>query len=406
MTTESERLGTENGRQGVDVARWDNEGGAPGRARLANCGGESGTDVSRPIVTDAGGIQVHAHAAEKISHQMNGAPASTARASAVWDERHLRAATRAAGVALWAWNVDTDAINMDERAFDLWGIPSSERTITFETLSRNIHPADLLRVRSAFVATRAIVGSYEIDFRILHDGELRWISARGQGDDVDIAERLMFGIFLDVTQRKQAEEANELLAGEMSHRVTNLLQIATALTHMSSRSASTKEEMAQALASRLMALGRAQGLVRPTPGNKVEAALLGDLLAVLLAPYDEQGATVRIRISVPKLRVGETSSTTLALVIHELATNAAKYGALSTDAGTLDVSCNIKGDEVVVVWTERGSPTRVAPANPSGFGSKLVDRTVSAQLGGSIAFNWSPEGVVVTLRMSKRRMEA
>jgi PAS domain-containing protein len=176
---------------------------------------------------------------------------------AVWDERHLRAATRAAGVALWSWNVDTDAITMDERAYELWGISTSEHTITFETLSRNIHPADLMRVRSAFSATRAIVGAYEIDFRILQEGDIRWISARGQGDDADIVGRVMFGVFLDVTQRKQAEEANELLAGEMSHRVTNLLQIATALTHISSRSAKTKEEMAHALTSRLMALGRA-----------------------------------------------------------------------------------------------------------------------------------------------------
>ena len=76
----------------------------------------------------------------------------------VWHEKHLRAATRAAGVALWSWNVDTDAITMDEAAYDLWQVPKSEVTITFEILSRNIHPSDLERVRSAFAATRAVVG--------------------------------------------------------------------------------------------------------------------------------------------------------------------------------------------------------------------------------------------------------
>ena len=85
----------------------------------------------------------------------------------VWDEKHLRAATRAAGVALWSWNVDTDAITMDERAYDLWEVSKDEQKITFEILSKNIHPADLERVRSAFAATRAVVGAYEIDFRIL-----------------------------------------------------------------------------------------------------------------------------------------------------------------------------------------------------------------------------------------------
>lgn len=322
----------------------------------------------------------------------------------VWHEKHLRAATRAAGVALWSWNVDTDAITMDERAYDLWEVSKDEKQITFEILSQNIHPADLERVRSAFAATRAVVGAYEIDFRILSGSDIRWISARGQGDDADIADRVMFGIFLDVTQRKQAEESNELLAGEMSHRVKNLLTIATALTQITSRSASTKEDMAQELTSRLMALGRAQDLIRPMPGREGGAALLGDLISVLLAPYDEKGASVRIRVSVPKMNVGESSSTTLALVIHELATNSAKYGSLSVASGTLDVSCNGQDDEVVIMWTERGGPPISAPATLEGFGSKLLHRGMAAQLGGSIDYDWSAEGVVATLRMSKDRM--
>ena len=322
----------------------------------------------------------------------------------MWNEKHLRAATRAAGIALWSWNVDTDAITMDEHAYELWEVSKDEQEITFEILSRNIHPADLERVRSAFSATRAVIGAYEIDFRILSGSDIRWISARGQGDDADIADRVMFGVFLDVTQRKQAEEANELLAGEMSHRVKNLLHIATALTQITKRSASTKEDMAHELTDRLMALGRAQELVRPVLGRKTEAALLGDLISILLAPYDEKGATVRIRVSVPKMNVGETSSTALALVIHELATNSAKYGALSLASGTLDVSCNANDDEVVVTWTERGGPPIAAPARLEGFGSKLVHRSMSAQLGGAIAFDWSEEGVVVTLRMSKARL--
>jgi PAS domain-containing protein len=101
----------------------------------------------------------------------------------IWSEKHLRAANYAAGVALWSWNVDTDAITLDERAYELWGISKNQPSVTFGILSKNIHPADLERVRSAFAATRAVVGSYEIDFRILYGNDLRWISARGQGDD-------------------------------------------------------------------------------------------------------------------------------------------------------------------------------------------------------------------------------
>ena len=323
-----------------------------------------------------------------------------------WSEKRLRAATRAAGVALWSWNVDTDAIAMDEISYDLWGVPITTESLSFAILSQNIHPADIERVSSAFSATRAVPGSYEIDFRVLVGRDIRWISARGQGADADIDDRSMFGIFLDVTQRKQAEESSDLLAGEMSHRVKNLLQLATSLTAMTSRSTTTKEEMVRDLTHRLTALGRAHDLVRPGPGQeKNERALLGDLISVLLAPYDEREASVRIRVSVPKMSVGEASSTSLALVIHELATNSAKYGALSAASGTLDVSCNAHDDDVTVTWAERGGPPVVAPVTLAGFGSKLVHRSMSTQLGGAIAFDWCPEGLVATLKMSKSRLE-
>jgi hypothetical protein len=167
----------------------------------------------------------------------------------------------------------------------------------------------------------------------------------------------MFGIFLDVTQRKQAEEANELLAGEMSHRLKNLLTVATALTQMSSRSAASKEDMAQELTSRLIALGRAQDLVRPVPGRNREGTLLGDLISVLLAPYDEKGASVRIRVSVPKMNVGEASSTALALVMHELATNS---------ANTARCRCQ------VAPWTYRATPTRTRTRSWSSGRSGVV----------------------------------
>ena len=319
----------------------------------------------------------------------------------VWDEKNLRLALDAAGVALWSWNVDTDRLTMDQRAYDLWGVPGNE-DVTFEDLSSHIHPADRDRVRAAFAATRAVLGPYEIDFRIMVGGKVQWVSARGQGNDVGMVNRIMFGIFLDVTGRKQAEEGHELLAGEMSHRVKNLLAIASGLTAITSRSVATTADMAHELTQRLTALGRAHDLVRPLPGQEGKAALLGDLLAVLLAPYDDMGAfSGRIRVSVPRMGVGESAATTLALVAHELATNSLKYGALSVATGTLDLSCTAQDSEVVLVWTERGGPPVVAATGPEGFGSKLVTRSISTQLGGSIAYDWSAEGVVITLRMNK-----
>lgn len=318
----------------------------------------------------------------------------------LWKPKNLVRAIEAAGVTLWSWNVDTDALAMDDHAYDLWGIDRGI-DVNFEDLSAQIHPADRDRVRAAFNATRAIMGAYEIDFRIMMGDELKWISARGQGDDAGIVERIMFGIFIDVTGRKQAEEGRELLAGEMSHRVKNLLSIATGLTQISARSTETSKEMAHELTLRLTALGRAHDLVRPVPGQtEAPSALLGDLLTVLLAPYDDLGAfSGRIRVSVPRMSVGEAAVTTIALIVHELATNSLKYGALSVDTGTLDVSCSSHDEAVTVVWTETGGPKVVPPAGPRGFGSKLIERSITDQLRGSIEYDWAEVGLTVTLHI-------
>jgi two-component sensor histidine kinase len=276
--------------------------------------------------------------------------------------------------------------------------------VSFEDLSCHIHPADRDRVRAAFVATRAVPGLYEIDFRIMVGKSVRWISARGQGADVGMVGRVMLGIFIDVTGRKQAEEGHELLAGEMSHRVKNLLAIASGLTALTSRSTTTPKDMARELTLRLTALGRAHDLVRPLPQREGKAALLGDLLAVLLAPYDDLGAfSGRVRVSVPRMGVGERAATSLALVIHELATNSLKYGAMSSDTGTLDVSCSHDEDIAKIVWTERGGPT-VVPPQRAGYGQQLVSRLLTDELGGSIANDWTSDGAIITLTMQTRRL--
>lgn len=319
---------------------------------------------------------------------------------------NLRRAVHAAGVALWSWNVTDDRFAMDEQGFLLWGLPYSLE-VKFEHLSAHIHPADRDRVRDAFTATRGILGSYEIDFRILLGDEIRWISARGLGDDSALHKGQMFGIFLDVTGRKQAEEGNELLAGEMSHRVKNLLAIASGLTNLTSRSTATVKEMAEMLTGRLTALGRAHDMVRPLPGHQGHAALLGDLLSILLSPYEDMGAfSGRIRVAVPRMGIGERAATSLALVVHELATNSLKYGALSADTGTLDLSGSSMDDDLELVWTERGGPQVEAPANAGSYGSQLIKRSVSGQLGGSIVYDWSAEGVVITLRLNGARLAA
>lgn len=321
-----------------------------------------------------------------------------------WGKNALERAIEAAGISLWIWNVDTDHFDMDERGFDLWDVPTDEN-LTFEHLSEKIHPADRDRVRAAFVATRATVGAYEIDFRTLIGDEVRWISARGRGNDEDIVNGTMAGVFLDVTGRKQAEESSELLAGEMSHRVKNLLGVASALARVTSRSSSDVADMTKQLTNRLTALGRAHDLVRPLPGNQGDAALLGDIFSVLLAPYDDQGAFAgRVRIAVPRMGVGERSAEALALIVHELATNSLKHGSLSTDEGVLDVSGCVVGDNVRIIWTEHGGPEVEIPEVDRGFGNKMIRSTVEGMLGGSIGYEWTKTGALVTVEIDAARL--
>jgi two-component sensor histidine kinase len=325
---------------------------------------------------------------------------SAPRLSAEWRTEHLRLAIEAACVALWSWNVDDNRFRMDARGCDLWGVPLTE-SVEFEDLSAHIHPADRDRVRAAFVATRSVAGSYEIDFRVIIGDQLRWISARGQGADAGMVERVMYGIFIDVTGRKQAEEGSELLAGEMSHRVKNLLTVASSLTQLSSRSSTSIEQMTTELIGRLTALGRAHDLVRPLPGSQGDAALLGDLLSVVLAPYDDHGAfSGRIRVAVPRMGLGERSATALAMVIHELATNSVKHGALSSEAGALEISGVDKDGLVVLTWAETGGPAVHHAPELHGFGSRML-RSLSGQLGGDLAYDWRESGLVASLPLRK-----
>ena len=320
-----------------------------------------------------------------------------------WGYDVLRRAIDAAGVSLWKWNVETDEFAMDDRGYELWEVTAGPE-LSFEHLSAKIHPADRDRVSAAFAATRATVGSYEIDFRTKSGPHVRWISARGQGDDAGIVNGEVTGIFIDITDRKQAEEGHELLAGEMSHRVKNLLAIATSLTRITSRSSSSIEDMTKQLMNRLTALDRAHDLVRPLPGDEGKSALLGDIFTVLLAPYDDEDEFAgRIRVAVPRMGVGHATATALALIVHELATNSVKYGSLSAE-GYIDVSGSMAGDDVEIRWAEKGGPEVTSPPDMKGFGSSLVRRTIEGQLGGSVSYEWSKGGAHVTMLISSEQI--
>jgi two-component sensor histidine kinase len=159
------------------------------------------------------------------------------------------------------------------------------------------------------------------------------------------------------------------------------------------------------LTERLTSRGRAHDLVRPLPGEQGKAALLGDLISVLLSPYDDTGAfSGRIRVAVPRMGVGDTTATTLAMVMHELATNSVKHGALAVPTGMLDVTGRTEGDEVYITWAETGGPEVLHEPEMEGFGSRMIRRSVTSRLGGSLSYDWQATGLVVTLTMQANRM--
>lgn len=135
--------------------------------------------------------------------------------------------------------------------------------------------------------------------------------------------------------------------------------------------------------------------------------MLGDLLAILLAPYDETAAFAgRIRIAVARMGVGEQTASALAMIIHELATNSVKYGSLSSASGFLDVTSVLDGDDICMIWAETGGPPISIQPELQGFGSRLTARSVSGNLGGSLDYDWQESGLVVTIRMRQDRLAA
>ena len=203
----------------------------------------------------------------------------------------------------------------------------------------------------------------------------------------------------DLRERKSSEEALELVARELSHRIKNIFSVVSSLVAVSARGHPDAQPFADAVAGRIEALAQAHEYVRPhspesrasLPGQTVQG-----LLQTLLEPYREAGVE-RIRVSGSDAPVGVRSATSLALVFHELATNAVKYGALSDPVGTVDIRCEQQDGSFSITWLERGGPAVAGPPARRGFGTRMSERVVSAQLQAAIAYDWDPAGLSVRL---------
>jgi PAS domain S-box-containing protein len=214
----------------------------------------------------------------------------------------------------------------------------------------------------------------------------------------------------DITERRRAEQQQRLLLREMDHRVKNLFALASGVVALSARTAATPEELASALRDRLVALARAHALTLPVTsegGKRVEqSTTLHALIRTILAPYEGQadGDRARVAISGSDVRLAGGLVTTFALILHEFATNAAKYGALSTPAGHVKIACFETDGQFALAWQERGGPRIDRHSDNEGFGTMLARATVKDQLRGEISRDWKPEGLTIRLSVSKDRL--
>jgi PAS domain S-box-containing protein len=208
--------------------------------------------------------------------------------------------------------------------------------------------------------------------------------------------------FRDITEQRKAEERQDLLVRELNHRVKNLFAVMGGIVSLSAKFAATPQDLTKVIRGRLDALARAHELVLPkflrSRGIQKPVTSIDALLTSVLSPYSaEDGGIERIAHSGPKIKLGDKAATSLALVIHELATNAAKYGALSNEAGRVEVRWTSEASQLRLTWVEREGP--VVPTTPSapGFGSVLAERSVKGHLHGEIIREWFGTGLKVTL---------
>jgi PAS domain S-box-containing protein len=212
----------------------------------------------------------------------------------------------------------------------------------------------------------------------------------------------------DVTERHRAQEQRELLFREMDHRIRNLFTLAGSVVTLSARSADTPKELTTIVRDRLDALARAHALTLPKRSDgsaQIEQpTTLQTLIRTIVSPYEEKGVSPRVEISGPDIPVAASLATGFALLLHEFATNAAKYGALSTPSGRINIACSEVDDLVSLVWTESGGPHIDKPPVGEGFGSQLAHATITGRLGGTLSREWNANGLTIRLLVARERL--
>lgn len=264
-----------------------------------------------------------------------------------------------------------------------------------------VHPDDFEATAIKFEHALKTATAFEDEWRLrLADGSYRYVLSRAVPSSDDPETARWFGTLTDIDDAYRISQERELLAGELAHRIKNIFSVITGLVTLHSRGDATLKVFADTLSANIRALSRAQDFAL-----KIETdteSNLHSLLEVLMAPYGLPGNGA-VTISGDDLAVGPRSTTPIALIFHELATNSAKYGSLSAAEGHLSITTSIDGEDVRIAWRESGGPA-ASPPKDAGFGSRLMRMTVEHQLGGSIDQQWHSEGLEATITVPRARI--
>jgi len=315
--------------------------------------------------------------------------------------RRLEAAVDATGIGLWEWDVRTGALTWNVRNRQLLGVTHNE-PLTIQDFPGLVHPDDHELLRDAYreASERPEGGDLLCEYRTAPgpDGKSRWLQQRGRVlKDAQGVVRVV-GATLDVTDRKTAEQRRSLVLRELAHRAKNGIMVMMTIVSQTARNATDVQSFADVLTARLQSMVDSQDLVTQVAGRSLP---LGEMLDRALTPFD--AARFDLGPGVREINVGNDMVVALALLIHELSTNAVKYGALSNPAGRVKLSAGAAAEgRAHLTWQEVGGPPVAKPAR-RGFGTRLLDISLRNN-GGRVEAHFEPAGFRAEIHFPKGRV--
>jgi PAS domain S-box-containing protein len=305
---------------------------------------------------------------------------------------HIELALDAGAIAgTFVWNVPAEVMTADELFANSFGLdPERCRAgIPVAEALAAMHPEDQPNIAAAVADALAHGGPYRKQYRVRQrHGGYRWVEASGRVDLDKSGRAIRFpGVLLDITAWKHADEARTLLMREVDHRARNMLAVVQSVVRLTDCSdpAGYREEVI----GRIDAIARAQFSLSST---NWEGAGLAEVISNELVAY---AAPARFKLSGPKITLPADQVQPVNMIVHEMVTNAVKYGALSAAAGELAVSWRRRRGLLEFVWKERGGPPS-SPPRRQGFGSRLIER-LATQLGASTQMHWDKAGLKAQL---------